>query len=132
MGWANDKPAGKVYKVATATDLARFDEKNHPGPTLQDFILDLDFQHTPNSPWNKAAAEVFADGFLEAQFQSDDRDQIILAFKSYLKTLKRHFLDQRHANDVAYKSKAKATMKKDSAKKRAEQVGTPFIITLMF
>ena len=114
--------AGHV-PIASEEVVARFNADKHEGPTLKSFVLDLDGQ--PSSAWNKAATDVFVEGFLQTRaYECTDPKRIRKAFKTYLKTLKKHHSDRKdfETNKVTAEVNTRDKRKAAAARKRRRTV----------
>lgn len=93
-----DPETGDFRPVAFATEpevkqFARTKKQEH-GTSLENFRLDLE---AVASPWNKRAATVFAEGFLEdEEFSCKDHKLIVKTFMRHLPTLRERY---RRCND---------------------------------
>ncbi|KAI0069849.1 hypothetical protein K474DRAFT_1578951, partial [Panus rudis PR-1116 ss-1] len=77
----------------TAEDLAAFNRRRIGGPTRANFTLDLN-AYRFKSPWNLAAAEVFAELYLSQRSRvTDDRDFVIHVFLRHLRDLRDQYRD---------------------------------------
>ncbi|KAI0075730.1 hypothetical protein K474DRAFT_1599278, partial [Panus rudis PR-1116 ss-1] len=79
--------------LPTAEDLAAFNRRGIGGPTRANFTLDL-AAYRFKSPWNLAAAEVFAELYLSQRSRmTDDRDFIVHVFLRHLRDLRDQYRD---------------------------------------
>lgn len=81
------------WMIPTIDERIAFEK--HPtlenGPTAASFRLDLGRKILQN-PWNKQAAEIFADEFIaREEFDCEDHDKIRTAFLVHLTTLQTHY-----------------------------------------
>ncbi|KAK7446043.1 hypothetical protein VKT23_014666 [Stygiomarasmius scandens] len=85
------QPIGKALQSVTPREVQDFVNGRGDGPSKEDFRLD--FRSTGTwVPWNKAAADIFVDYFVNLeQYEDWDRDDVKKAFKTYLKQLKNKF-----------------------------------------
>lgn len=79
--------------VASQDDIQAFEQKKHAGPSKADFRLHL--TGSLRSGWNKQAAAVFAEDFVNIGV-SDCRDQVKIQrmFNTHLTTLRSQFMKQ--------------------------------------
>lgn len=86
---------GPVAEPVSEKRLTLFQEGLSRGPRATPGKFRLDFIGTKDSPWNKAASEVFAESFVESgNYQCNDQELIANKFRSYIRTLASQYAKQ--------------------------------------
>lgn len=74
-------------------EIVQFVTVKRGGPSVENFRLEFGKMHL--TPWNKKAAKVFAQSFIESgQYTSDDKEAIETSFRTHIKTLCSHYRAQ--------------------------------------
>jgi len=84
------------WRIPSESKLQLFTKTNakKDGPRIKKFRLDLESEGTLTQ-WNKQAAEIFADAFLQSgkypEWSGNDRNNIVKSFTTHLITIKSHY-----------------------------------------
>ncbi|KAI0713030.1 hypothetical protein C8T65DRAFT_574203 [Cerioporus squamosus] len=90
LGRANKSSPFPKRTIATAAEVRGFDPAEGECCTAKKFCIDI--SGTPASPWNESATRVFVKSFMTvAQFKCRNRKKIHDMFRSYFRTLQRHY-----------------------------------------
>jgi hypothetical protein len=75
-------------------EVEAFTKDKENGPTVANFRLQLE-KCTPNTPWNKMAAKVFTQDFVEKNWNTcKDKKLVQQAFKQHLRTVINNYAKQ--------------------------------------